>query len=219
MRTLLLCLLFSIAADAQPRRPRVPTGGESVVAGRSYQGEELTVDLPGGQQFKNVGSRIDGAGMCVFTSIEMAARWHGMEDFRGFRDWCAAKYPGGGYPGNVDEHIKTYCAAKGFRVPAYIQYEGPDVGAVLAMCDRTSRMACVTYGYSPRYGNQTIAHMTCCPKFSGKFSVCLDNNFPGEQNYEWMTLDEIQRRIKWPQGSGWIFVWLAPAPPPVPSAK
>ncbi len=191
--------------------------GTSTVAGRAYQGEELTVDLPGNQQFKNIGSKIDGAGMCVFTSIEMAARWHGMETFRGFRDWCAGKYPGGGYPQKVDKLIAAYCAAKGITVPPYIQYEGGDVGSVLAACDKTARMACITYGYSPRYGNGTIAHMTCCPKYGGALAVCLDNNFPGEQSYEWMSLGEMQNRVKHPQGSGWVFVWLAPAPPPAPN--
>jgi hypothetical protein len=77
-------------------------------------------------------------------------------------------------------------------------------------------MACVTYGYSPRYGLQTIAHMVCCAKFSGKYAVVLDNNFPGEDSYEWMSLAEMLKRVKHPSGSGWVFVWLAPSPPPVP---
>jgi hypothetical protein len=188
----------------------------SVVDGRSHGGEQLSCDLPGSQQFKNIGSHLDGAGMCVFTSIEMAARWHGLEEFRGFRDWCAAKYRGGGYPGNVDEHIASYCKAKNIPVPGYIQYEGADIGQVLRLCDKTGRMACITYGYSPRYGGGTIAHMTCCPKFGGQFAVCLDNNFPGEQSYEWMSLDEMVKRVKHPRGQGWVFVWTATAPPPVP---
>jgi hypothetical protein len=31
-----------------------------------------------------------------------------------------------------------------------------------------------------------------------------------------MSLEELLRRIKHPGGSGWLFVWLAPPPPPVP---
>jgi hypothetical protein len=220
MRVALAIIALTLAGSAigQSSRPAPspsPGDNSSTVAGRSYQGEELACDLPGSQQFKNIGSKKDGAGMCVFTSIEMAARWHGMESFRGFRDWCAEKYAGGGYPGNVDEHIASYCKAKSIAVPLYVQYEGADVGAVLDLCDKTGRMACMTYGWSPRYGS-TIAHMTCCPKHSGKFAVCLDNNFPGEQTYEWMSLAELERRVKHPSGSGWVFVWLAPSPPPVP---
>ncbi|HEV3143069.1 MAG TPA: hypothetical protein VGZ47_04205, partial [Gemmataceae bacterium] len=68
-----------------------------VVAGREYQGEILTVDLPASQHIKNIGSKIDHAGMCVFTSVETAANWSGLAGWRGFRDWCAERYLGGGH--------------------------------------------------------------------------------------------------------------------------
>ena len=205
LRLTLLALLLA-AADLHAQKS---PSSSSVVNGRSKDGEELSADLPGPQHMKNIGSKRDGAGMCVFTSIEIAVRWHGIESFRGFRDWCANNYPGGGYPQKVDQLIAAYCKAKNIQVPPYIQYEGTTVQPILDLCDRTGRMACITYGYSPRYGNATIAHMTCCPKFSGKWSVCLDNNFPGIDSYEWMSPDEMQKRIKWPQNSGWIFAWLA----------
>ncbi|MCE9531352.1 MAG: hypothetical protein K8T89_09570 [Planctomycetes bacterium] len=192
------------------------------MAGRSYQSEELACDLPGTEHMRNIGSKLDGYGMCVFTSVEHAARWHGLEQFRGFRDWCAERYPGGGDPDKLDQLLAAYCKAKGIVCPPYIQYEGPDVRPILELCDKTGRMACITYGQSPRYigprsPTGTIAHMTNCPKFSGQLAVCLDNNFPGEASYEWMPLAEMERRIKHPRAkNGWVFVWLAPSPPPVP---
>ncbi len=169
--------------------------GPSSVHGPAFDGEEVSCDLPDAQQFKNIGSRKDGAGMCVFTSIEMAARWQGMEDFRGWRDWCANNYAGGGYPEKVTKLITAWCKFKNIPEPPYLQYEGPSPEQVLELIDRTGRMACVTYGTSPRYNNQTIAHMVCSPKYSGKYGVILDNNFvDGPDHLEWMSREEMVHR-------------------------
>jgi hypothetical protein len=212
MHRIIAVLILCVGTGAVARAQR----GPSFVNGRSNSGEELACDLPDHEQFANVGSRLDGAGMCVFTSFEMACRWHGLEEMRGFRDWCAARYPGGGYPEKLDQLVRAYCKAKGIKPPLYVQYEGPVPGPLLQACDQTGRLACMTYGYSPRYGNGTIAHMTCCPKYSGRFGVCLDNNFIGSDHYEWMSRDELVKRIKWPNGRAWLVVLLAPSPPPVP---
>jgi len=196
-------------------RPRHEADPKSFVNARSHDGEELAADLPGEFHHKNIGSRIDGAGMCVFTSIEHAATWHGIDSFIGFRDWCASKYPGGGYPSKVDKLIKAYCDAKKIPIPPYKQWEGKDPDDLLSRIDTSGRMACVTYGYSPRYHGR-ISHMVNCCKFGGKYAVVLDNNFPGEDKYEWMTESELVQRMKSGSNSAWIFVWLDPAPPPMP---
>ena len=178
MRKLIaLFIAFQLVARAGAQRPRPNPRvqpGPSVVAGRSYDGDELTVDLPASEQMENIGSFLDDAGMCVFTSIEMAARYCGIESFRGFRDWCAHTYNGGGDPDNVVEHIAAYCRFKGIPVPPYKQYEGTDPGPILAKLDSTGRPACITYGQSPRYVSGrnptgTVAHMTCCIGFHGKW--------------------------------------------------
>ena len=201
------CFLIATSLPAQAPQP-------SFINGREYEGEALTCDLPAAQQIKNIGSAVDGQGMCVMSSIEMAARWQGLEQLRGLRDWCA-RQPGGAYPGKVDQQIQAFCATRKIPAPDFLQYEGRDPRPILQLCDRTGRMACMTYGYSPRYGG-AIAHMTCCPKYNGRWAICLDNNFPGEDRYEWMSPEELLRRIKHPGGSGWLFVWLAPPPPPIP---
>lgn len=188
--------------------------GRAFVAGRQHAGEVLDCDLPGELQLKNIGSRVDGAGMCVMSSIEMAALWQGMDEYKGLRDWCARE-PGGGYPEKVDKQLAAFCRAKGLPPPRYLQYEGPDVEPVLEAALRGGRMACVTYGWGERYG-QPIAHMVCCAKYTGQFGVVLDNNYPGEAQYEWMPRAELARRVKLPRQSGWVFVWLAPPPPPSP---
>jgi hypothetical protein len=211
MRTVLLAagtLLIPVGfLIAQVNRP-------SFVNGREHGGEALTCDLPANEHMSNIGSRVDGRGMCVMSSLEMAARWQGLEFLRGLRDWCA-KEAGGAYPGKVDRQLRDFCAAKSISTPAYLQYEGRNPGPILELCETTGRMACITYGRSPRYGG-AIAHMVCCAKFGGQWAVVLDNNFPGNNSYEWMTRDELLRRLSYPDGRAWVFVWLAPSPPPAP---
>jgi len=185
----------------------------SFVGGREHGGESITVDLPPSEHLRNRGGR-DGAGMCVMTSIEMAARWQGLDAMRGLRDWCAQQ-AGGAWPAKVDRQLLAYCRERNLPLPPYLQYEGSEPEKILALCERTGRLACVTYGYSPRYG-RPIAHMINCVKFGDHWAVGLDNNFPGDGNYEWMTPAEFLRRIKHPGGSAWLFIWLAPPPPPVP---
>lgn len=207
----------SIAASIEQPRP----GGSSTVNGRTYEGEELACDFPPSQWMQNKGGR-DGAGMCVLTSIELSAIWAGLEEMRGIRDWAAAKYTGGGWPDRVDQQIAEYCREKGITPPTYIQYQGPNPETIIDICSKTGRIAACTYGWSPRYG-QTIAHMVCCPHLSDRFGVCLDNNAIGgvdrEHLFEWMSRDELLRRIKHPGGKGWVFAWVAPGAPPTPTSS
>lgn len=193
------------------------TAQSSFINGVTHDGVSLAADLPGSQQFKNIGSKVDGAGMCVTSSIEMAALWAGLEQMRGFRNWCA-QYPGGGYPQKVDQLLAKYFKQKNITPIPYLQYEGRSPQALLSLISKTGRMACFTYGYSPRYSGR-IAHMVCGPLYGDKYAVVLDNNFPGENKYEWMTPAELVKRINYPSGSGWVFVWLPPSPPPSPRNK
>src|SRR5262249_46058387 len=147
---------------------------------------------------------VDGAGMCVDTSVEMAALYQGLEQMRGFRDW-AAREPGGGDPDKLADQIKRFCRAKGVPVPRYVQYDGPDCEKLLEMADKTGRIACTTYGQCPRYVNRwnprgVIYHMVCSTRHRRDFGVVMDNNKVGGVDethlHEWMTTEEHLRRIK-----------------------
>lgn len=223
-----LCLAC-IGADV------APAGfGPSVVGGKSHQGEEVTADLPLPEMMWNIGSRVDGYGMCVMTSIEQAARYQGIESHRGLRDW-AAKFPGGAWPQKVDDQLARYAREKGLTdPPGYLQYNGGDDAefrTLLELIDRTGRIACIAYGYSPRYGS-AINHMVFSPKCgSGQFACIVDNNKIGgvtdaeASRYEWMSRAELIDRMKTNadrfgrpvKANPWVFVWLAPPPPPPPS--
>jgi hypothetical protein len=52
-------------------------------------------------------------------------------------------------------------------------------------------MCGVNYGYSPRYKSK-ISHMVDCVHMTDKWAAILDNNFPGEDQYEWMAPDEFR---------------------------
>lgn len=191
-------LTFILAADSQVGGRTSPDGAE-----------QIQIDLPGKEQLKNVGGR-DGAGLCVFTSLEHSGRWQNVEQLTGFQSKMK-KEEGGGWPEKVDKMVSKY--APGIT---YLQYQGNDP-TLLKLALKTGRMPAVTYGYSPRYGGSgRIAHMVNLVHFSDKWTAVLDNNFPGENNYEWMAPVEFVRRWKL-GGGGWAVFLLAPPPPPAPA--
>ena len=176
----------------------------------------------------NIGSHVDGLGMCVNTSIEILCHYLGLSQYYGYRDWTAKKEGGGSYSKKVDQQLAAWEKAMGVTEPVpYLQYEGPNPEAVLEALDRAGLPCAHTYGWSPRY-NKRIAHMVCGVHYGtpGQYAVVLDNNpmqdFNPAQNkiFEWMSREEMIRRAKLGQsGNMWIFAWLAPPPPPVPKAK
>lgn len=171
---------------------------------------EPQVDYPDDQWMRNIGSRIDGAGMCVFTSFEHACRWAGYEEFRGFRDWCAKNYRGGGYPEKLDKLVKDYCKAKSLPVPILVQYEGPDT-AVLEAALQAGLLPCTTLYSSPRYRGR-IYHMVNCAHLDEKQGAILDNNF---QPLEWADRQTTINRMKL-GGKLWVAVIITAGPPPFP---
>lgn len=175
---------------------------------------QLKVDFPVSQHIDNIGSHVDGFGMCVMSSVEMAGLWANLEQMRGLRDWCA-KQPGGGWPEKVDKQLKEFCGTHNMNTPGYIQYEGTDT-TVLRMSLDTGRFPAVTYSGNDkvRYP-RSIAHMVCLAHLDDNWACVWDNN--GKRGeLIWMTPNEFFERWQGPEKSGWAFVWLAPPPPPVP---
>ena len=209
--TLALALCFLVASPA--------LGQRSFINGVAHQGQEITCDLPEKLHIRNIGSHKDGAGMCVMSSIEMAARYHGLDELRGLRDWCAHEAGGAG-PDKVNDQLRRFFKAKKLD-PKRFQYAqceprtAAELEAILKMLDSTGRMICITYGYGPRYGSR-ISHMVCCAGFpaKGKWGVVLDNNFVGESAYEWVEHSELMRRIR--MDGAWVFFWCPQPAPPLP---
>lgn len=169
---------------------------------------EVACDLPVDQRTRNVGGR-DGAGLCVFTSVQNSARYQNESRLVNFQA-DMRKEPGGGYPSKLDTMIARY----GKGTP-YLQYEGGDP-AILEAALATGRMPGITYdGRDPHYRG-TIAHMVNLVYLDKNIACCLDNNFIGEQELVWMSRDEFLSRWRG-NGGGWAVVLLSPPPPPVPT--
>ena len=186
---------------------------DSQVGGRTSpdNAEQIQIDLPASEHLKNIGGR-DGSGLCVFTSVEHSGRWQNVEQLTGFQGKMK-KEDGGGWPEKVDKMVAKYAPGT-----TYLQYSGDDT-TLLKLAIKTGRMPAVTYGYSPRYGgNGRIAHMVNLVHLSPKWAAILDNNFPGDDKYEWMAPAEFSRRWKL-GGGGWAVFLLSPPPPPPPAAN
>lgn len=175
---------------------------------------EVAADLPVSERFPNIGSRVDGAGMCVMTSIEMAARWQLLDPLRGLRDWCA-RQAGGGYPEKVERQLNSFQAERHTSY-GFVQWVQPNDVAGLRAILASGRIACVTYaGHDSVHYRQSISHMVCCVAFTDSWVCILDNNYVGERELVWMAPSDFLPR--WREGGGgWAFYWTAPPPPPPP---
>lgn len=186
----------------------VPAGaGSELATGPVYKGVEAAIDLPMADHRKNEAG-IDGAGLCVWASIEMAAKW---ENIRELADLWAhmKKQKGGGWPERVTKVL-------GELAPdlVVIQYEGDDP-AILDAAIKSGRPPLVTLGYGEYYKMQTIAHMVLLAHLDSQWAAIIDNNDPA--HWTWMPREEFLKRWKHPSGKGWAVVLLAPPPPPPPT--
>lgn len=195
-----------------------PVAGSGKVGGKLCpdQSAEICIDLPESQHLKNKGGS-DGAGLCVFTSTEHAARWSETSALFGFRDWMT-RYPGGGWPEKLTRQIEAICKERKVPTPQYLQLQGGrELLPVLRAALDSGRLPCVTYSFSPtgRYGGKRIAHMVNLSHLDDKWACVLDNNYPGENSYEWMSVDQFVATFTGGK-SGWAVVLLNHGPPPFP---
>lgn len=185
---------FRSLAVTQDAIGRPTVGGPVSPDGKHY----VACDLPADLRTVNVGG-IDGAGLCVPSSIGHAARWQNEKRLWNFqRDWRQEK--GGGWPEKVEVMIDKYG-----KDTSYLQYVGNDP-AVLELALKTGRMPAITYG-----GN----HMVNVVYLDADWFCVLDNNHVGANELRWHQRDE--GLSLWRQGGqAWTVVLLAPRPPAPP---
>jgi hypothetical protein len=188
-------------------------------------GTQPAIDFPEELWFPNIGSKIDGAGMCVFTAAEFAGVYAGLDEFRGFRDWCASRYPGGGYPEKLLKLTQEYCEKKGIPRERFdpakdlLQIEHSDP-RYIELCVRNGWCCGLSLYHSDRYKDprtgqvlKIIYHMTNCAHFGdGKWGAVLDNNF---RSLEWKPAEKYLADSMY-QGRYWLFAFRAVGPPPAP---
>lgn len=208
-----------VPPPAPPKKPRWPTDpaapvGALVAGPRHPDGTEIACDYPGDRHRKNTASK--GLGLCVFTSIHHAADWQAADVLLEFPRWLIERgIPGGGHPAKVAELIPRLCKERGAPVPDYLQIESNDLEVLAAAC-AGGRMPCVTYAFSPtgRYSGRRIAHMVNLVHLDERWAVVLDNNHPGDAQYEWMGHADFLRAYSGGR-TGWAVILLDP-PPPMP---
>jgi hypothetical protein len=205
-----------------------PTTAEPV----NRDGIRAVCDLPASEHLRNRGGNDrtrenprgepgKGLGLCVFTSVELAARWQGVQELLGFQEWMTQR-PGGGYPEKLDRMILAFCTERKQARPCYVQHIGGDE-AFLALALKTDRMPCVTYAgrdgfYKDAAGRDTwIDHMVNLAHLDDRTAAIIDNNRPGV--WVWMSRQDFLLRWR-ARGNGWAVVLLDPPPPPhLPSSR
>ena len=167
---------------------------------------EVACDLPIELRMKNVGGR-DGAGLCVFTSINHSANWQNESRLFDLQKKMRSE-AGGGWPEKVDKMLAKY--GNGTE---YLNAETKDP-AILVAALQSGRMPAVTYnGQDQHYRGQKVAHMVnlVCYDEQANLAAVLDNNFIGENQLVWMSCKEFCDR--WTGGrQGWVVVLLNPGP-------
>ena len=206
---ILLIAVSVVAAD-------LPIGGK--VGGKlAPDGTEIQIDLPGYEHRHNIASR--GQGCCTQTSMHHSARWQNVPQLMEFHTWVQQKgLPGGSYPQEMAKRIKMIAKDRGLPEPSYIQVEGGrEVLDILKAACASGRMPGVTYSFSPtgRYGGARISHMVSLVHMDDKYAAILDNNYEGDRNYEWLTIDEFVRTFTGGR-AGWAIVLLDPGPQRLP---
>jgi hypothetical protein len=214
--TLAVLLAAGPAAAQEPPVGRIVSTPTAV----SPAGVRAAADLPAARHVRNTGGS-DGAGLCVFTSIQMAADWQSVPALAGLQQYMT-RFPGGSYPEKTDSVIAAFCREQRVPVPAYVQHTGGDE-RVLDLAVKTGRMASVTYAGYDGFYRGPVAHMVDLVHLDAERAAIVDNNRPGQ--FVWMTRAEFLARWRGVtdggrdtgMGGGWAVVLLAPPPPPYAS--
>ena len=198
-------------------------------------GTRIVFDLPADQHMQNVGGS-DGAGLCVYTSITLGAKWQNTKEMYNLRKFAEGR-PGGSYPEKMDADLKIYAKRYNVTIPNYVQHTGGD-DAFLDLCIQTRRMPGITYAGVDDFYDSPILHMVNLAHLDEKNGAIQDNNRAGKWTSDtrkrilnrWKGLDDNGKdllvpvreglRTLWiPAGGGWAFVWLTPPPPPIDPAR
>lgn len=172
---------------------------------------------------KNFGSKIDGAGMCVFNSFRASLVSQYRDDFDDYARWLAANFPGGGYPQRVTEYTKAYTRAKGIEGfdAEYVQIVGEETIHEIRDALENGRSVAVTDSGDVSFYGRPVPHMTNIVYLDDRTAGIVDNNRP--DRVEWITKDAFFKRHR-QFDAGWCIIYLGKpqlqrpvnVPPPEP---
>lgn len=172
---------------------------------------------------KNFGSKIDGAGMCVFNAFRGSLVSQYRDDFDDYARWLAANFPGGGYPQRVTEYTRAYCRAKGIEGfdAEYVQVVGEETIHEIRDALDNGRSVAVTDSGDVSFYGRPVPHMTNIVYLDDRTAGIVDNNRP--DRVEWITRDAFFKRHR-QFDAGWCIIYLGKpqlqrpvnVPPPEP---
>lgn len=211
---LILATAVSCLLAAWGRRARVATiaallaallGAMPVAAQDAPPSREPMVDLVTLNYVKkNLASRINNAGCCVFASQDASFRSQYRDDMDGYLEWVAANLPGGGYPSRVVEYIDAFCRAKNIAIPDYTQVVGEESLDAIREALEDGRSPAITYSGDPSFYGGPVPHMVNCVYLDDQYAGVVDNNRP--DRVEWMSRDTFVKRHRH-YDRGWAIIY------------
>jgi hypothetical protein len=142
--------------------------------------DEPTVDLLTNNSVpKNIGSYVDGAGMCVASSIQGLLNNQEIYGYEEFREWAAKRPEGGGAgPSKVDMYFSEYPKAKNTKPVQYVSVEGEGTLELIKTALKSGRGVAATDGGDKSYYKRYVYHMTNIVKFDETNNTVwiVDNN-------------------------------------------
>ena len=186
--------------------------------GNAWNGSEVIVDIPDEDCQPNAAGipgpgEKEGSGLCVWATLQMAARWQGIRELDDLFEYMKTQ-TGGGWPERVERILKERAPGLDFS-----QYEGDNPVPFIEAALRTGRPVCSTYGYGELYLNSAgqmtqISHWILIVGLNGEWGQIKDNN--DAFHVTWIKRTELIKRIKYPKGKAWLAVLMPPPPPPIP---
>lgn len=123
----------------------------------------------------------DGLGLCVFTSIEWAARMQGVHKLYGLQDFMTRR-PGGGWPSKVDQIFKAYKAD--VKYLHFVDTSPREYIDLMRECLEVGIYPSITWGGDmTHYRGMRIDHMVSLVDLNDEEVGILDNNFVHEVLY------------------------------------
>ncbi len=158
----------------------------------------VTVDIPKPLRHSNY-----SGGSCMYSSTATCLEWGGRSDLAA---WSRSSYSGAAGISDIEAMLDR----------AEIPYESTSRGdaGVLERADESGRPAAIYY----KVGHAiTFLGLETKTRNGREFAVLTDNNFPGNDQFEWVPKGEFLRNWKNRFGGGAI-VPLLDTPPAVPAS-
>lgn len=195
--SLVLLVVFASSALAQARKTETHSDVPRLGSVRAV------APIPPKWHVQNKGSKADGAGLCVTSSMATAGAWQGIRDLRLGRGSDLFRYvddrPGGSYPEKFSRDVAKVYPGEGLG-----QYVGKDTSVLARLSAKGYAVGC-TMSRGDNYPGP-IHHMVTNVLFDPKRDVAcyIDSNWPGV--YVFTSAKEFGRRL-FDGGEIWLAWW------------